>query len=73
MVDAVGFSPLALELAAARVRRGVPWRLLRDVLEQEIARLEELESPSRRRGGPASLETLATRASVITRVGPAAR
>lgn len=56
VADAVGFSPLALELAAARVRRGVSWRRLRDALEQEIARLEELESARGRRGGPARLE-----------------
>jgi tetratricopeptide (TPR) repeat protein len=53
---AVGYSPLALELAAARVRRGVSWERLRAALEQEVARLEELESVRRRRGAPARLE-----------------
>src|SRR6185369_13468859 len=50
---AVGYSPLALELVAARVRRGVAWQTLRYALEQEVARLEELESARRRRGAPA--------------------
>jgi hypothetical protein len=49
LATAVGYLPLALELAAARVARGTPWATLRDALEQEIARLEMLEAPRRRR------------------------
>jgi len=49
LAEAVGYLPLALELAAARVARGTPWDTLWDALEEEIARLEMLEGPRRRR------------------------
>jgi hypothetical protein len=52
----VGFLPLALELAAVRVRRGVSWTELRRALEAEVARLEELEDPLQRRKGQAELK-----------------
>jgi hypothetical protein len=47
----VGYLPLALELAAARVTRGTTWTNLRAALKTELARLETLEGPHRRRGG----------------------
>ena len=56
LAEAVGFLPLALELAAVRVRRGVSWTELRRALEAEVARLEELEDPLRRRKGQARLK-----------------
>jgi len=56
MAAAVGFSPLALELAAARVRRGASWKSLQEALDQEVARLEELEGARRRRGAHTRLE-----------------
>ena len=48
LAEAVGYLPLALELAAARVTRGVPWTVLHEALEEEIARLETLEGPHRK-------------------------
>ena len=51
LARAVGYLPLALELVAARVARGVSWSALLQDLEQEIARLETLESPRDRRRG----------------------
>ena len=56
LAKAVGFLPLALELAAVRVRRGVSWTELRRALKAEVARLEELEDPLRRRKGQVRLE-----------------
>lgn len=41
----VGYLPLALELAAARVARGTSWTALLQALEEEIVRLEVLEGP----------------------------
>ncbi len=49
LAEAVGFLPLALELAAARVVRGTTWTMLRQALEEEVAQLEALETPRRRR------------------------
>lgn len=49
LAEAVGFLPLALELAAARVARGTSWSVLRQALEKEVAQLEALETPRRRR------------------------
>ena len=57
LAEAVGFLPLALELAAARVKRGVSWTKLRRALEAEVVRVEELEDPRRRRTGQARLKT----------------
>ena len=57
LAEAVGFLPLALELAAARVKRGVSWTKLRRTLEAEVVRVEELEDPRRRRTGQARLKT----------------
>jgi hypothetical protein len=51
LARAVGHLPLALELAAAQVARGVSWATLRQELEQEVARLEALEGPRGRRRG----------------------
>ena len=56
LAEAVGFLPLALELAAVRVKRGVSWTELHRALEAEVARLEELEDPLRRRKGQARLK-----------------
>jgi hypothetical protein len=41
--EVVGGHPLALELAAARIKEGRPWKALLDALDAEIARLEALE------------------------------
>jgi hypothetical protein len=49
LAEVVGYLPLALELASARVRRGASWATLQDALEREIAQLETLEGPYRRR------------------------
>ncbi len=35
----VGYLPIALELAASRIARGVKWAALREAMEQEVARL----------------------------------
>ncbi|MCP4542518.1 MAG: apoptotic protease-activating factor 1 like protein [Chloroflexi bacterium] len=43
LADAVGYLPLALELAAAQVADGVLWAELLEDLRQEIARLESLD------------------------------
>lgn len=57
LTEAVGYLPLALELAATRVARGVSWSDLRQALEQEIANLEVLEgSPRRQRKRKTTLE-----------------
>jgi tetratricopeptide (TPR) repeat protein len=45
VAEAVGYLPLALELAAAQVSSGIPWDELRQDLEAEIARLERLDLP----------------------------
>lgn len=41
----VGFLPLAIELAAAQVEGGIPWKKLIEDLGSEIAHLESLEFP----------------------------
>lgn len=56
LAAAVGYLPLALELAAARVARGASWIELQQALEEEVARLEALEDPRHRRAGHARLE-----------------
>ena len=45
VAKAVGYLPLALNLAAVRVKRGVAWSELEAALQAEVARLEELEGP----------------------------
>nr|WP_242056970.1 NB-ARC domain-containing protein [Planktothrix sp. FACHB-1355] len=45
VAKAVGYLPLALNLVAARVKRGVAWSELEAALKAEVARLEELEGP----------------------------
>ena len=52
VVRAVGNLPLALELAAVRVGRGVTWGELGAALEAEIVHLETLDSVRDRRGQP---------------------
>ena len=56
LAKAVGYLPLALELAAVRVRAGVTWADLYLALEAEVARLEALEGPRGRRRGQTRLE-----------------
>lgn len=51
LAQAVGYLPLALELAAARVARGITWAALHSALEAEVARLEALEDPRGSRHG----------------------
>ncbi len=46
LANAVGYLPLALELAAVRVGRGETWSNLRAAIEQEVARLEALVGPA---------------------------
>jgi hypothetical protein len=48
----LGYLPLALELAAVRVTRDSSWTALREALVVEIARLEALEGPRKRRERP---------------------
>ena len=48
LAEAVGRLPLALELAAVRIGRRVPWDELLLKLEQEAAALEALEDPAER-------------------------
>ncbi|MCG8347461.1 MAG: CHAT domain-containing protein, partial [Chloroflexales bacterium] len=58
-VTAVGFLPLALEMAALRIRNAresISWSQLHAALTTEIARLEELEGPRRRVRGQTRLE-----------------
>lgn len=50
LAKTVGYLPLALELAAVRMARGTSWSDLHRALTAEIARLETLEDPHRRRG-----------------------
>ena len=45
VAGAVGYLPLALELAAAQVADGIPWGELLADLKAEVARLESLEDP----------------------------
>ncbi|MCP4397649.1 MAG: hypothetical protein GY801_10170 [bacterium] len=57
LAEAVGYLPLALELASVRVARGMSWTTLCGALEQETANLNALEgSPRRRRKGATTLE-----------------
>jgi len=49
LARALGYLPLALELTAVRVMRGMSWSRLRQALDQEIAALETLDSSPRRR------------------------
>src|SRR5262249_35564629 len=56
LAEAVGRLPLALELAAVRLARGVSWGELLEALEREVATLEALEDPARRRQGKVRLE-----------------
>jgi hypothetical protein len=55
VAEATGYLPQALELAAARVKRGTTWSELKSGLRHEVARLEKLEAP-RRTAGPMRLE-----------------
>ncbi|MEM9272487.1 MAG: NB-ARC domain-containing protein [Cyanobacteria bacterium P01_F01_bin.143] len=48
LAAAVGYLPIALDLAAARVARGKSWSDLNSALTEEIARLEVLEGVRRR-------------------------
>ena len=50
LAKAVGYLPIALELVAARVGRGISWAELRKALDEEVARLEKLEGPRRGKG-----------------------
>ena len=43
LCEVVGGHPLALELAAARIKEGRPWKTLLDDLSAEVARLEALD------------------------------
>ncbi|WP_250126481.1 hypothetical protein [Chroococcidiopsis sp. CCMEE 29] len=56
LAEVVGYLPIALDLVAARVARKTPWSDLIYTLEQEVARLESLSDPSRRRKEETRLE-----------------
>src|SRR6266404_1306587 len=56
VAKAVGHLPLALELVASRVARGISWRALLSAIEDEIGSIEALENPRRRRKGHIRLE-----------------
>jgi hypothetical protein len=56
LAEAVGRLPLALELASVRLSRGTSWEELLHALEQEVASLEALEDPAKRRQGKARLQ-----------------
>jgi hypothetical protein len=56
LAESVGFLPLALELAAARVARGTSWATMRRALSEEVAQLETLEMPRRRKRVQSKLE-----------------
>ncbi|MEO1184481.1 MAG: NB-ARC domain-containing protein, partial [Cyanobacteria bacterium J06636_27] len=48
LAKAVGYLPLALELAAAQVAGGTSWNVLVQDMQQEIARLKTLNAPEAR-------------------------
>ncbi|MBD2479777.1 NB-ARC domain-containing protein [Anabaena sp. FACHB-83] len=48
VAETVGYLPIALNLAAARVKRGVTWAKLETDLKAEVARLEVLEGPRKK-------------------------
>ena len=52
----VGHLPLALELVAARIAKGIAWTQLQEAFSSEIVRLEELEDRRRVRKGNLRLE-----------------
>jgi hypothetical protein len=56
VAEAVGYLPMALSLAAARVLRRVPWETLFAAIEQEVARLEVLQGPHDTRRAETNLE-----------------
>jgi hypothetical protein len=56
LAKAVGYLPIALDLVAARISRGIAWNELYQALEGEVARLEALEGPQHRRKGETRLE-----------------
>ncbi len=56
LAAAVGYLPIALDLAAARIARGKSWAELHSALTSEIARLEVLEGIRRRRKKETRLE-----------------
>ncbi|MCC5646213.1 CHAT domain-containing protein [Nostoc sp. CHAB 5824] len=45
LAKAVGYLPLALELAAAQVKGGIRWAVLLQDLQQEVARLKTFDDP----------------------------
>ena len=56
LAEAVGYLPIALDLAAARIARGKSWSELNSALTAEIVRLEVLEGIRRRRKKETLLE-----------------
>ncbi|AFZ23663.1 NB-ARC domain-containing protein [Cylindrospermum stagnale PCC 7417] len=48
LAKAVGYLPLALELAAAQVKGGIRWAVLLQDIEQEVARLKTFDDPEAR-------------------------
>ena len=57
VAEITGYLPLAIELAAVRIAKGMSWTTLREALELEVANLEALEaSPRKRRKKSTTLE-----------------
>ncbi|MDJ0797999.1 MAG: NB-ARC domain-containing protein [Calothrix sp. MO_167.B12] len=48
LTKAIGYLPLALELAAAQVTDGTPWTVIVQDMQQEVARLKTLDNKSAR-------------------------
>ena len=73
LCEIVGGHPLALELAAARIKEGRPWQALLDDLAAEIARLSALEETdgdlvTQRIGGETRKRGRSVRASLLLSV-----
>ncbi|MBR8833341.1 MAG: hypothetical protein DSM106950_04680 [Stigonema ocellatum SAG 48.90 = DSM 106950] len=65
LAKALGYLPLALELAAAQVKSGVSWAVLLQDMQREIARLKTFDRPGARDAtDEASLKRLSLTASL---------
>ena len=65
LAQALGYLPLALELAAAQVAGGTPWAVIVQDIQQEVARLKTLDNESARDANDeASLKRLSLTSSL---------
>ena len=65
LAKALGYLPLALELAVAQVAGGTSWKVLLQDMQQEVARLKTFDDPEARDfSNEASLKKLSLRASL---------